>query len=529
MSYKWTLILSAVLAGCNAEMGSPEAGDVSADDVGSIQSALTCGATVQSSPEQSLGRPKAILTGGTYLKALTNTGRRDLTEFEVNSGGLTYLSGCKGNFCNLYWVNNGAGAFANISRSRIKVWRDASNAYLPATDCDVRLLGGKPISGTGSERWLRANADLRDIWHNTNDGLRPLTGGYSCPDINSGACTIVGGADAPPNTPEGGKGYAAGIYMDGKTFYRLPRTVSVSVVRNYDKAPGTAEWAYGYVKTSQGRVYMWVITKATIGTQVYGGYMSSTKPSIAGTASVENDDWGAPVDERNPPAPTGFRAWASSYDWNCMDWTWASGVSWLILRDGVPYWGCSTGNCLTTNSFCDGGVGGGGWGQQTHTYQVEAVDSITGFFSAPTGGIQVQGPPGPNYGVPLHEWWSETKGDHVYHLNGSSSWDTYAYQGVAGKAFNGLWYHTNNVYKYYDTCGLDNFYTMNWNELGGGGGCWNYNGVGFYLFPGQWPGTSPFYRYYNPTNKDHYYSKSYNPSGLAYYGYYYEGVLGYSY
>ena len=76
----------------------------------------------------------------------------------------------------------------------------------------------------------------------------------------------MSGADAPPNTPQGGKGYAAGIYIANarrnKVFHKLVAArykVRVASFRDTDQAMGFSEWVYGYVNTGGGKVFLWVV------------------------------------------------------------------------------------------------------------------------------------------------------------------------------------------------------------------------------------------------------------------------------
>jgi hypothetical protein len=252
------------------------------EEVASSEAAL-CDSNPVTDPLTSAGRPKAKLSiaGGILYNALTNEGRRDLSEYEVNTFGMTYVSGCVQNFCALYFKRYPSGyyAYANVSRQYILVDRNSDGCYVPATDTCVRRLGGPVVSGTTVARVLNANANLRDIWHKTHggDGEAPLSGYANntgpCTANTCTTCAYVTGADAPPNTCEGGKGYVTGIYESGKPFNRLNRSTTVDVFRKSDGAPGKAEWVYGYVNTANGPVYMWVIRHANINGQIYWGYV----------------------------------------------------------------------------------------------------------------------------------------------------------------------------------------------------------------------------------------------------------------
>lgn len=230
----------------------------------SAVSASKCGGD----PECSIGRPRAVLSvKGTSLRnVLTSTGRRTLTEAEVNGTNKSYISGCRKNLCALYWVRpDGAGAYANVSRKFIRIWSGTQKRWYLATEGNVRRLGGPPVEGGARRRTLVADTTLADIFHPTNGGKgeAPLLG-YSCANVGNGPCKYVVGADAPPNTRAGGKGYVAGIFQSGKAFYALDRKVEVDVFRRSDRRPGKAEWIYGYVNTTNGRVYQWVIRSVRI-------------------------------------------------------------------------------------------------------------------------------------------------------------------------------------------------------------------------------------------------------------------------
>lgn len=281
-----------VLSGCAADVGdedldddgfidvdsdgNPDDDDTDGDDsvaeadadeeTGTTTSALT-GGKCSSDPECSIGRPRAVLSvRGTALRnVLTNTGRRTLSEAEVNTG-KSYVSGCKKNLCAIYWVSaNGAGSYANVPRKFLRVYSGTKKKWYSAADGAVRRLGGPVIKGSVRRRVFVASNALNDIWHPTHGGKgeAPLVG-YSCTNIHNGPCKYVVGADAPPNTRDGGKGYVAGIFQAGKSFYALDRTVEVDVFRRSDKRPGKAEWIYGYVSTTNGRIYQWVMRSVRI-------------------------------------------------------------------------------------------------------------------------------------------------------------------------------------------------------------------------------------------------------------------------
>jgi hypothetical protein len=236
----------------------------------------------------SVGRRKALLDShgaGSLPDVLTNTGRRELGEAEVHVLGQSYLSGCRKDFCSLYWVGAQGGAYANVSRDHLKIWSSGKMAWVPLGTHSVRRLGGPPMAGHAVERRLVAGTELKNLWHPTHggQGYAPLTG-YSCTDIAEGTCHYVTAADAPPNTPQGGKGYVAGIYKSGKQFFSLKRRVWVDAF--WDDDPSTAvnrksgkvEWLYGYIPTAHGRVYAWVIRSVKIvepdgSSTIYPGYV----------------------------------------------------------------------------------------------------------------------------------------------------------------------------------------------------------------------------------------------------------------
>ena len=271
------------LLGCGAP-GETDGGD---EEVGELEQELTEISNCKGSARCSVGRRKAILdTHGTGVltDVLTNTGRRDLTQEEVHGLGQSYLSGCKKDFCSLYWVGQYGGAYANVSRSDLQIWSSGKMAWVPLGDHSVRRLGGPPKAGHAVERRLIASNELENLWHPTHGGkgYAPLTG-YSCTDAGDG-CHYVTAADAPPNTPQGGKGYVAGIYKSGKQFFSMKHRVWVDAFWDDDpntpasRKPGKAEWVYGYIPTAHGRVYAWVIRSVKIKEQdgswtVHRGYV----------------------------------------------------------------------------------------------------------------------------------------------------------------------------------------------------------------------------------------------------------------
>ena len=258
------------------------------EDIAEFEAELTEISNCNNSARCSVGRRKALLDShgaGSLPDVLTNTGRRDLGELEVHALGQSYLSGCKGDFCSLYWVGEHGGAYANVSRDDLKIWSSGKKEWVPLGDDSVRRLGGPPIAGHAVERRLVAGTEMKNLWHPTHggDGYAPLTG-YSCTDIAQGSCHYVTAADAPPNTPQGGKGYVAGIYKSGKEFFSLKRRVWVDAFRDDDpntaanRSPGKVEWLYGYIPTEHGRVYAWVIRSVKIheadgSWTVYPGYV----------------------------------------------------------------------------------------------------------------------------------------------------------------------------------------------------------------------------------------------------------------
>ncbi|MBX3712712.1 MAG: S8 family peptidase [Lysobacter sp.] len=85
----------------------------------------------------------------------------------------------------------------------------------------------------------------------------------------------------------------------------------------------------------------------------------------------------------------------------------------------------------------------------------------------------------------------------------------------------GIWFRYNNT----GTGGF--FYTMNWNELVGGGSGWVYQGAAGYMRPGSAAGTQPMHRYYNTGTGRHFYTTNFAELGNGGNGWTYEGVTGY--
>lgn len=86
----------------------------------------------------------------------------------------------------------------------------------------------------------------------------------------------------------------------------------------------------------------------------------------------------------------------------------------------------------------------------------------------------------------------------------------------------GAWFRYNNP-------GVgDHFYTMNWNELNGGGsGGWSYEGVPGYMNFSSATGTRAMHRYNNPGMSNHFYTVNFNTLGNGGNGWTYEGISGY--
>lgn len=207
--------------------------------------------------------PGAVAQGLT-----TNFGPRDVSEDEVNSG-RSYLSGCVNNYCVLYWQPPGlAGRWASLPVSNVAVRRPrGTGPWVSAVGRGVRPLGGPPSQGRYQTRKLIAGSALKEIYHPTNGGKgQAALFNYSCSDLPERGCKYVSAADAPPNTPQGGKGYTSGVYRSGTPFYATARASSVPVFRldGATKRWGMARWVYGFIRWRGGRVWCWVIDSVRI-------------------------------------------------------------------------------------------------------------------------------------------------------------------------------------------------------------------------------------------------------------------------
>lgn len=86
------------------------------------------------------------------------------------------------------------------------------------------------------------------------------------------------------------------------------------------------------------------------------------------------------------------------------------------------------------------------------------------------------------------------------------------------------------LHHYYNSATIDNFYTVNFNELGYGSdqyGSYKYYGCKAIVWDRQVPGSTPLWRYWNGTGGDHFYTVDRNDAGYAGYGYGIESVEGY--
>jgi serine protease len=83
-------------------------------------------------------------------------------------------------------------------------------------------------------------------------------------------------------------------------------------------------------------------------------------------------------------------------------------------------------------------------------------------------------------------------------------------------------------FRYVNTGYGDHFYTMDWNEVvGGGSGNWVYEGVAGYMRGSSAAGTQPMYRYVNTGNGDHFYTTNFAELGNGGGSWVYEGITGY--
>jgi len=236
----------------------------------------------------SVGREPARLSvrGAVAHGLLTNDGPRNVSEQEVNSG-KSYLSGCVRSSCVLYWPPppQGEGRWAIVPRRNVAVRRPrkggpwvSAAGKVAGERVRVRRLGGAPSPRPHEIRKLIANPALKGIYHPTNGGggHSPLLN-YSCSDFREPGCRYVTIADAPPNTPQGGKGYTSGIYTSGTTFYATSLTTRVPILR-IDKSKGMSRWVYGFIRWRGGRVWGWVIHSVRIrepngSVTTYPGYL----------------------------------------------------------------------------------------------------------------------------------------------------------------------------------------------------------------------------------------------------------------
>lgn len=129
--------------------------------------------------------------------------------------------------------------------------------------------------------------------------------------------------------------------------------------------------------------------------------------------------------------------------------------------------------------------------------------------------------------VPLYRYWNSGGVDHFY----TTSWRELGY-GRNGWVYEGIqaFIHAKRVagsvplYRYWNAGSQDHFYTTNWSELGGGRGGYGYEGIQGFVFPTQVAGTVPLYRYWNGSGTDHFYTTNWGELGGGRNGWGYEGI-----
>ncbi|WP_338846882.1 S8 family serine peptidase [Massilia sp. W12] len=80
------------------------------------------------------------------------------------------------------------------------------------------------------------------------------------------------------------------------------------------------------------------------------------------------------------------------------------------------------------------------------------------------------------------------------------------------------------LYHYHRSASGNNFYTTDWNELGGGNGDYEYHGITGYCSQTPGPKTTPLYRYYHGQKELHFYTQDYNELGEGRDGWHKEGI-----
>src|SRR4029079_2855459 len=107
------------------------------------------------------GRPVARLELGSAATARlrTNRGYLAISEANVDALGNHWASGCRGDFCVLYWQNSdGYFMYANVPRSILQVL--SGGVWRRANDVCVRRLGNLPLDEGTSLRHLNPTHNL---------------------------------------------------------------------------------------------------------------------------------------------------------------------------------------------------------------------------------------------------------------------------------------------------------------------------------------------------------------------------------
>lgn len=145
-----------------------------------------------------------------------------------------------------------------------------------------------------------------------------------------------------------------------------------------------------------------------------------------------------------------------------------------------------------------------------------------------------------NSAVPLHRYWNPKIGDHFYTVNYNEiggGKNGYKYEGVQCEILQYQHSGSTPLYRYWN--GKDHFYTTNINEIGtsipGQKGNHGYEseGTAGFCYPRPGNGLIPLYRYWNSRITDHFYTTNINEIGTATlgqigkHGYKSEGVVCY--
>jgi len=155
--------------------------------------------------------------------------------------------------------------------------------------------------------------------------------------------------------------------------------------------------------------------------------------------------------------------------------------------------------------------------------------------------------------VPLHRYWAEGWGDHFYTTDPNELGDAnYVYEGTEGYVFpdplpENLPFIPDDVglvplHRYWNEDSGDHVYTTNWDELGRGDLGYIYEGIACWVFERRLSGANrnlleenycdvPYltelYRYWNDDSGDHFYTIDYAELGEGRLGYVSEDFEGY--